>query len=245
MPASSLRARPYPRGSGFKRISTYKEVPRPRVSDVGSGSSTIHIIHNSISFLRLLFHTTSRSTFTSTVVFLASEGQAPAFDSRFLLIMAGDVEENPGPRQSCQVTTCDGCLQSIREDHLVNALTCAEDSCSVRCHQTPDCCRIGRYRTKDHWKCRLHSPSPPPPLQSQPAASAPPKEKQPCAKKGCPTKWCKQNPFQCCSCQRYFHQRCTGIDNIHQDQSTMDLPCLRGRSEQGPSIHTRICGRYP
>ena len=128
--------------------------------------------------------------------------------------MSGDVEENPGPSSQRTHTNipCDGCKKTIRApDHLKSALMCAEKGCTTRCHRAPKCSMIKRYSTKDHWKCSSHNPLAKPAQPAQPADPETSKVKKPCAKKGCPTKFCRKNEFQCCKCQRYFHQSCTGI----------------------------------
>ena len=152
---------------------------------------------------------------TSSAVFLVCECQAPAFDTRHLLIMAGDIEVNPGPKSGARIS-CDGCNATIRSTHVATALRCSMQGCNARCHQTPKCSKIGRYRSKDQWKCSVHSstteptnqfPQPPPSTSTEPPPSA---EKRSCGRKGCRIN-IRTNPFQCHTCHRFFHQSCTGI----------------------------------
>merc|ERR1712025_1188525 len=75
------------------------------------------ITHN-CTYLAKFYHSCIRSAYAYSQpsckqalipsVFLPSESKNPAFDSRILLIRAGDVETNPGPR------TCKGCSNTIR-----------------------------------------------------------------------------------------------------------------------------------
>ena len=137
--------------------------------------------------------------------------------------MAGDVERNPGPR-----TICDSCSKAIRHDYLQSELTCSIEGCQARCHQALRCSKIGRYRKKENWMCRLHSttdtnnPNPnPPPSSSTSAEPNPPTEKRSCGKKGCKI-GIRTNPFRCCNCERYFHQGCSGVTSRIVRQQFLD-----------------------
>ena len=65
----------------------------------------------------------------SPPVFSPSGSKNPAFDSRILLIRAGDVETNPGPQ-----ITCKGCSKTIRIDQLRSSIICA--ICSSHFHKS-------------------------------------------------------------------------------------------------------------
>ena len=143
---STVCQRPLPRGTCFPRISTYKEYRSPRHRRrIGTFNSNTTLSHS--IFCRLPHSRPLPSC--STAGFLRSGGQAPAFDSRILLIMAGDVEVNPGPKIQNQ-RTCHGCKKTIRSNHIKSALKCTVKGCTSICHKKPNCCQIGRYRSKDH-----------------------------------------------------------------------------------------------
>ena len=144
--------------------------------------------------------------------FLESEGLNPAFDSRLLLIRAGDVEENPGPKVSPK-RRCH-CSKAIRSD-ATNFLQCSTAGCPVLSHASEKCSGIGRYRSKANWTCKDHSNSPTPPPPTAVSINNPEdtqREKRYCAKKGCGIV-CKKGSyeFQCSVCKFFFHQGCTDM----------------------------------
>ena len=156
-----------------------------------------------------------------TVVFLVCEGSNPAFDPRLFLIMAGDVEENPGPETNKR--RCHQCSKTIRADHP--ALKCAHQGCHNLSHKSAKCSKIGKYRSKDNWTCSIHNtnnvdPAAVDPTTVDPTSAPPadatvetaPRKKRYCSQKGCGT-ICKQGSgeFQCIICHGYFHQRCTKL----------------------------------
>ena len=129
-----------------------------RVSTHASSTlgQTVHNAHIH-TFMPSSYIATSASPFP-LVVFLVSEGQAPAFEPRFLLIMAGDIEVNPGPKHGTRIS-CDGCNSTIRSHHVEKSLRCSAQDCTARCHQDAKCSKIGRYRSRQHWMCSVHNPS--------------------------------------------------------------------------------------
>ena len=62
---------------------------------------------------------------TLHAVFLAGGFQNPAFDPRSLII-AGDVESNPGPSSPVMSSICNYCKRTIRGDQIATVFTCAQ-----------------------------------------------------------------------------------------------------------------------
>ena len=124
---------------------------------------------------------------------------------RRLLILAGDVEVNPGPAH-VSVERCDYCKGKISDTQMQSAITCSARNCNVKCHHSH--CGIGRYRPLtefNKWKCNLHSPAP----RHKPVK--PPQLKQRCAV--CPS--LVNTPIICGKCNKHYHKqlKCSGIDS--------------------------------
>ena len=83
-------------------------------------------------------------------VFLAGGGKNPAFDPRSLLI-AGDVEANPGPTAICNWTECG---KPILKHH--RPFTCCQPQCEMQVHCGEKCSRINRYKRVKDWYCSNH-----------------------------------------------------------------------------------------
>ena len=83
-------------------------------------------------------------------VFLAGGGKNPAFDPRSLLI-AGDVESNPGPTAICNWTECG---KPILKHH--RPFTCCQPQCEMQVHSGVKCSRINRYKKIKDWFCSNH-----------------------------------------------------------------------------------------
>ena len=126
--------------------------------DVGSerSTNTFTHIHQHILFSAVTAPSSSPQQYP--VMFLGSGGQAPAFDSRLLLIMAGDVEVNPGPKiqkRCChkyRITNegdprCKHCDEGF-EDTLEHWLKCAgtaEDRMRTFGYMNVDLSDLTRY----------------------------------------------------------------------------------------------------
>ena len=94
--------------------------------------------------------------------FLLCGGNIPAIDLRFLLLMAGDVESNPGPVVSSPVSNpgagesnpgpeCISCgLPTLQEP-----LSCAAESCDKVAH-SQRVCSGRRGKGNDVWRCPEH-----------------------------------------------------------------------------------------
>ena len=85
-----------------------------------------------------------------STVFLAGGGKNPAFDPRSLLI-AGDVESNPGPTAICNGTNCG---KPILNHH--RPFTCCQPQCEMQVHSAEKCSRINRYKKIKDWYCSTH-----------------------------------------------------------------------------------------
>ena len=139
------------------------------------------------------------------VVFLATGGTNPAHSLRILLLRAG-IEPNPGPpRKSDSTPPCETCGDTIRKG--VSRFRCAAPGCDKACHLQPVCSYISRATAmKKKWHCTEHrSPSSPDrpslPVQVRRTIAASSNELCPiCLLK------LKQNPIQCTSCLKFFHQ---------------------------------------
>ena len=148
-------------------------------------------------------------------VFLAAGGQNPATDLRFLILLAGDVESNPGPPTPTS-RKCDTCNKAIRKSSAIKKpkppLQCKQIDCQAICHRVPKCSLISRYNPKPSWLCKIHSPSSlhaahPTANTSQ---SLPQTPKQSCQR-------CKRTirrdtkPINCGHCKKPFHVKCTKL----------------------------------
>ena len=71
-----------------------------------------------------------------------------------ILLRAGDVERNPGPK----TTPCTSCGATIRRD---SGLTCSFRDCDRRCHKQQKCSGISRYKLQSSsWMCPTHNSDP-------------------------------------------------------------------------------------
>ena len=81
-----------------------------------------------------------------------------------LLVQAGDIEINPGPRPiDPNPVICDVCNKNInRGINLEASATCYQEDCEARCHQpcnglTPSQTHHAKSKNKKiHWKCSQH-----------------------------------------------------------------------------------------
>ena len=142
--------------------------------------------------------------------------------------MAGDVEENPGPKLPKQC--CHTCKKTIRSDYVAQAIKCSVMGCSSLSHKDFKCSGISRYRSKDIWSCSDHNQSAAH-VSSITLADDPPRLKRYCAKKGCGV-LCKKggNEFHCSKCQRFFHQSCTGLSRaviVEFKKANADWSCSK------------------
>ena len=167
----------------------------------------------------------------STTVFLATGVQDPAAVLRLLILLAGDIESNPGP--ATQSRSCNSCKKVIRKPPAnrptsSQPLQCKQVDCDNVCHRIKTCSGISRYSSKPRWLCKLHNPatqstahhhpSPSDPAVSPttpPATTALPPlpstpQKQQCYR-------CKKTirrgfiPILCGQCKKPFHAKCTKL----------------------------------
>ena len=75
-------------------------------------------------------------------------GQNPAFAPRLPLIIAGDIESNPGP------PTCNWCGKPPASRGT--PFTCAAPNCNTICHAKPSCSFIKKRTTNPIWLCSAH-----------------------------------------------------------------------------------------
>ena len=181
--------------------STNFRVFRRRIRQLYTETTTSHPSATQCNFQQL--------PFTTSAGFLGSGGQNSAFDSRFLLILAGDVEENPGPKIQ-QKRRCYPCSKTIRVDH--DDVKCCSPGCHNISHKSPKCTRISRYKPKDNWICDDHNTNIAAAQAPEAESDTAPRKKRYCSQKGCGI-ICKKGSgeFQCNKCLRYFHQDCTGL----------------------------------
>ena len=149
-------------------------------------------------------------------VFLVAGGQNPATDLRFLILLAGDVESNPGPSPPSS-GKCDSCNKAIRKPSATKKtkppLQCKQVDCTATCHRVPKCSRISRYNPKPSWLCKLHDPNVVPTNQSDSDTSQQSLQQTP--KRSCHR--CKRtirrdtHPIQCGHCKQAFHAKCTKL----------------------------------
>ena len=101
------------------------------------------------------------------IVFSRCGIKNPAFDSRIHLLMAGDIESNPGPANGNAGTICRGCSKTIRKSGgKIISIICG--TCSSHFHKSHT--RIKTREEQDHaekhpgsWTCYFCcTPSPPP-----------------------------------------------------------------------------------
>ena len=79
-------------------------------------------------------------------------GDIRPFD-RLTLIIAGDIEENPGPTTPASLTSvCSTCGKVIEAD--TDRASCSTPGCSAACHNSEECCGT----VTREWKCPTHTP---------------------------------------------------------------------------------------
>ena len=98
----------------------------------------------------------SSQTKPKDLMFLVSEGLNPAYDSRSILLQAGDIETNPGPHPEC-----DACRKKIRRDYT--PLKCHHPGCEKGCHTGQKCSGISRWSKVRRWSCQQHRTTTNPP----------------------------------------------------------------------------------
>ncbi len=85
--------------------------------------------------------------------FFPKEGGAPPATASLLLLLAGDVETNPGP-------SCYACGQNFRQSDT--PLNCHAQDCGVRSHKQTRCSGVPRYQQSLPWHSPTHGgPGPP------------------------------------------------------------------------------------
>ena len=156
-------------------------------------------------------------------MFLEAGEQDPAAVLRLLILLAGDIESNPGP--ATPTRKCDKCSKAIRKPPAdrpsSQPLRCKQPDCDNVCHRTKTCSGISRYSSKPQWLCKLHNPAaqPPPPaehtdnISPEPTATQTPAQlplKQQCYR-------CKltirrdHKPITCDQCKKPYHAKCTKL----------------------------------
>ena len=145
-------------------------------------------------------------------MFFISGGHQPASDLRFLLMMAGDVERNPGPTFT-PGRDCEECKKKIRVG--TTPISCATPNCIAVCHNSH-----GKEKTASSWRCGQHRdddhpmPLPPEPEnaenQDDDEQNDVQQKKISCSR--CPVPW-RVNliPVICSECNDACHQSCTGL----------------------------------
>ena len=84
--------------------------------------------------------------FSFSFAFCVTKGVNPAYDSWIFLMLAGDVERNPGP-------VCVVCSSAVREGQF-SPLRCAD--CGVECHRRRECSGLSRgAQAVGRWHCAV------------------------------------------------------------------------------------------
>jgi hypothetical protein len=96
-------------------------------------------------------HNFSTSRFFS-IVFWACRGCNPAADLGFLLILAGDVETNPGPDI---INKCYTCGYPFKKNQ--NPLVCSFNGCTNKSHKQTKCSDTKAGSDTTEWICNQHS----------------------------------------------------------------------------------------
>ena len=155
-------------------------------------------------------------------MFLGGEIIDPAYDSRHILLQAGDIESNPGPRtrpQAPVVEQCSSCRSNFSEKSVKEQ--CSHTDCNNKCHRFS--CSfvfdtmgrasvISRYKRGNlNWLCHEHGgPEPQSAKSSQPAERI-----HICPGTNHKTKEIKPqhvaSAIKCDLCESLFHQICTKL----------------------------------
>ena len=180
---------------------------------------------------------------TRSLVFLGCGSKNPAFDSRILLIIAGDIETNPGP-----VDTCQACTKTINED--APRIICGKCSSLFHKSHTRLATReeqAAAQKNPGSWICFFCSD----PTTEPTAVSILPQAV--CAKVQCSKTIKEGDPRAICgSCSKSVHKKCTGLrQRIAQDAAANNIgswtcQVCRGEAtplEQGPSKDSFKCGK--
>ena len=101
-----------------------------------------------------MHHTPNDNTTGNQHRVLAVGYENPAFDPHSLII-AGDVEQNPGPIQPAKQPVCHGCKCVIIPRLLPLAFTCNQAQCERNCHREEKCSKLIHSKTKT-WFCMDH-----------------------------------------------------------------------------------------
>ena len=84
------------------------------------------------------------------------------FYEKNILMQAGDVERNPGPRDTQTPKKCDSCGLTMKRT-IKNPLTCLLPNCENVCHDAKKCSNLSRSKiekdkseNRQTWTCKLH-----------------------------------------------------------------------------------------
>ena len=164
-------------------------------------------------------HTTKQS---KKHVFFTSGGHISASDLRFKLLMAGDIERNPGPPGYMSGRDCEVCHQKIRRG--ATPVQCCDQPCDVVCHVN----HSKADSVNGLWRCETHRSNEEVGEEDAVGGSAQIKERdgattaepkpteiiteeEKCA--GCGKKFSRvQIPIACTQCHSKRHQTCTGLN---------------------------------
>ena len=210
-----------PTTTGMRETKFHQRARRPCLGATNGAPNKISSHHWHLAALRRA--RPSVRTVPTEAVFLGGEIIDPAYDSRFLLLEAGDIEVNPGPatrpRSSSTVERCSYC-----SDKFSNAsvkLQCSTTGCRNKCHRfscsyTPKPGGgfqvISRYmRGELHWLCHEcggpepKTVPPPPPGVSHVICPGTNHKIPEISSKRLPS------AITCDLCKKQFHQMCTGL----------------------------------
>ena len=162
---------------------------------------------------------TSRThIYAFNTVFLPCGIKNPAFDSRIHLLMAGDIESNPGPASSTAVV-CRGCGKTIRSDKDGEIISVICGTCSGHFHKNHT--KIQKREDQDEamnnpgsWKCYLCCA--PAQEESIPDDDLP---RAACKRPNCHCPIKQGDPrVTCGTCSDSYHMGCMGI-KFRKDQN--------------------------
>ena len=153
-------------------------------------------------------------------------------DLRKLLMLAGDVELNPGP-------ICDCCSRTIAVNILTKAWQCSHEGCENRCHKGHKCSFNGSTLNHDGqsmWTCKLHRG----PVSDQPEGL--PGEEGPNQKVSCDSctntlyPYLLKTALKCShpTCEKRCHVKkvCSGMSKAAKEN--LDWMCQGHRVDQPP-----------
>ena len=171
--------------------------------------------------------------------FFIGRSALPAWYFCLIIILAGDIEPNPGPSR------CHHCHSTLRTN--VSHLSCSHPLCSLASHKHTACSGLPRARQNDgDWTCPNHSRRPDQmPPQDMPQHSSSPHELRSCHARR-KTIRTGQTPLSCASpdCRLYSHKQtaCSGLPRSSSN-NPLRWHCPLHRIDQPQGLRATLAGR--